>query len=234
MIGSIEKTFLEYVSYYNLYTDYEKKARDKKDDPVPEILDSRGECSSVFAIFTSAIRNIFYPPADNNIKNKIGTMSQQEITTYNTIHQEIVPKIRALSLTVCDPDQTIKLMEEVIGYMQFPILDLQERMGYQDEIDILLPRDMTNPVMRFEDKYGRLGFAICAKSSTNGKKFVQAFYQRQTESPDWTSSPQGRIIPMTSTYLILNGYLNIKALEKLKSLFKNELMGWTLCLGVES
>ena len=71
-----------------------------------------------------------------------------------------------------------------------PILDLKERQGGTDYIDFLKTDEMTSPVMRFVDKFNRLGIALhlrCEWGHWKNKEIVLALFQRYTDDPNtWT------------------------------------------------
>lgn len=72
---------------------------------------------------------------------------------------------------------------------QLPVLDLKGRQGSTDYIDFIRPGDMTAPVMRYKDRFNRLGLALhlrCTYGEWKDKEVVFAPFQRYTGNSKWT------------------------------------------------
>lgn len=68
---------------------------------------------------------------------------------------------------------------------QIPILDLHGQMGETNYIDFLQPQDLSAPIMKGQDKYGRPFIALKLINQETGNLFVATLFQRYQDSDRW-------------------------------------------------
>jgi hypothetical protein len=61
---------------------------------------------------------------------------------------------------------------------QLPVLDIGDRIGDTGYIDFISPEEMSAPIMRGKDQFGREFFVVRATNTKDGKKTCYAFFQR--------------------------------------------------------
>jgi hypothetical protein len=66
-----------------------------------------------------------------------------------------------------------------------PTLDLGDRQGKTDYIDFLIPDEMKSPIMKFTDKFQRIGVAFLIKGISNEKLDIGG--EKETEVKDLIS-----------------------------------------------
>lgn len=100
-----------------------------------------------------------------------------------------------------------------LSLWRLPVLDLQGRMGDIDYIDFLKQKDVNSPLMRFEDKYRRVGLAVKLRGKADGNiswnfykgegdqeypirqmTSVLAVFQRYTDGNSWVPGVSGEPI----------------------------------------
>jgi hypothetical protein len=71
---------------------------------------------------------------------------------------------------------------------QLPVLNLEGRQGHTDYIDFIRTSEMTAPVMRYKDRFNRIGLALhlrCTYGEWKDKEVVLAPFQRYTGGNTW-------------------------------------------------
>lgn len=103
-------------------------------------------------------------------------------------------------------------------FERLPVLDIGDKMGKTDYIDFIKPSDMTDPIMRGKDKYGREFFSIRAKINGEQQQ-VQTFFQRHLKEGTWSDG--GDIIINGSGPIIEKGKVDFRAQNELENLIQN-------------
>lgn len=103
-------------------------------------------------------------------------------------------------------------------YEALPILDLQGNVGDTGYIDFIRPGDMTAPVMRFQDRLGRRGFAVCGRRNNDRQDRVQTFFERYPDWDSWTDAGFPNLISMGSSgHFVSDGVVDDKTYTKVKT-----------------
>lgn len=84
-----------------------------------------------------------------------------------------------------------------IHNLNVPILDIGDKRGWTDYIDFIKESDMTAPVMKGVDVYGREFVALKVKSDNNNdnipKLSVEVFFRRYSDSEKlWMEATSGK------------------------------------------
>lgn len=81
-------------------------------------------------------------------------------------------------------------MQEACGgeaaFNQLPVLDIGNREGSTGYIDFLRPADLTAPIMRGTDRYGRPFISMKLHERATGGEAVITIFQRYVEGGRWT------------------------------------------------
>lgn len=91
------------------------------------------------------------------------------------------------------------------NFEKLPVLDIGTRVGRTGYIDFIKPHEMTAPIMRGKDRYGRefVSFKI-ADQQDKTRVFVQTFFHRSSGNSNWTYGGD-TVICLQSPYLIEDG-----------------------------
>lgn len=105
------------------------------------------------------------------------------------------------------------------NFEKLPILDVDKIKGNEgyDYIDFITPNDMTAPIMRGKDRYGREFFSIRAQD-IGGNTAVQTIFKRYSEGNIWTSG--GSQIIRINSFLIDFLKIEKKPYQELKTLIE--------------
>ena len=83
-------------------------------------------------------------------------------------------------------------MNTIVSMLDVHVLDIGSREGFTDYIDFIREDELTHPIMKGCDKYGRyfvvVKFIVSVETKNKKKeirKFVQTFFQRYTGSRCW-------------------------------------------------
>lgn len=138
-------------------------------------------------------------------KSKLKELTAQ----YKQVKEQILPyaskcnhveAVQALMIDACGGQEK---------YDALPVLDLGEREGKTLYIDFIKEYEMTAPIMKFEDKFGRKGIAVRTEEG------VQTFFHRYKQEATWSDA--GRGISITG-YFIDQGLVNKTAFLAIETL----------------
>lgn len=102
--------------------------------------------------------------------------------------------LETLNLKVRQFNKKAEIVENlgIQNFGRLPILNLQGRMGYRNIIDFLIPEDLSAPIMKGLDRYGRPFLAIKLMDRTHAHIFVATLLQEKLNEERWTwHSPNG-------------------------------------------
>jgi hypothetical protein len=109
-------------------------------------------------------------PVLENEREEASARLHQRINLQNT-HSELVEQRNY-------PQQMIQLFRNCnLPIARLPVLDFGDRMGGTGYVDMLRPADMTHPIMRFKDQFGRPGIAFHVEGHADGQ--VEIFDQQR-------------------------------------------------------
>lgn len=110
-----------------------------------------------------------------------------------------------------------KILGNRNAFEKLPILDIGNREGSTGYIDFIKPEEMTAPIMRGKDKYGREFFIIRARIN-GGEVVTQTFFRRYTKENTWSDANTSII--QHSGYIMDLGKVNLRPYNELKTLIK--------------
>lgn len=169
-------------------------------------------------------------------KTYMSHIAQIYATGVDKFHQEETTKAQDTASRI---DNTINALKntqrayELIGFLfgekkfdDLPELVLTEDMvkgSGSNNFDGIKPEDMTSPVMRFQDKSGRIGFAIRSQEVRGDKLFgnpqVQVFYQKDADDQSTWAATKG-FIPVHPEHFdfLTHGHI----VPKMNSIFSSD------------
>lgn len=126
-------------------------------------------------------------------------------------------------------DDTLGKLKWILkNWDEIPVLDIGERVGGTGYIDFLNHDDMSSPIMRGEDMYGRpfVAFRLRVKrdlkSGTATYNIVETLFQRYRSGGVWVSG--GRALTVLAHGVVTDD--NLRALEKLVKTGAITTEGW--------
>ena len=178
-------------------------------------------------IFNKIFNKISPEDRKAEIYNYLGRMDRLSDDLYqNYLKMHIVSRDinKQVPFDITKPEYALSLIKFICGgpeaFDALPSLDLGDLTGYTGSIDFITPDMMTHAVMKFTDKLGRQGIAVCMfkeddKQQVSGP-LVQTFFQRSYNSNEWHDAG-ANCIPVNGC-LILAGIVKVEALKNLQKL----------------
>lgn len=142
-----------------------------------------------------------------------------KIASQNAALEHLYPNMRSR-------ENVFKLMVSACGGQEkfdaLPVLDLKlTRETTPDYIDstVISLKNLTAPIMRFEDPHGRRGVVIRALVDDEKEPRMQTFFERYSQEATWVEG--GHVLPMGAGYFINEGRVQEGPFRAVRDLLTN-------------
>lgn len=113
-----------------------------------------------------------------------------EWSALNNLENAAQERAEARRQRLIDQQTAFTAMKEAFGgeaaFNQLSVLDIGNRMGSTGYIDFLQTGDLTAPIMRGQDRYGRPFISIKLRDRASRLESVITFFQRYDEGGRWS------------------------------------------------